>query len=83
MNTDDDGAGLHADGQVIYEVRQVADAHQSALLRRRLDTATAAEGGLREAIHAAVYDQDVSWQSIGDALGLARGNAYQRFRRRN
>lgn len=27
-------------------------------------------------------DLDVSWQSIGDALGMRRGAAYQRFRNR-
>ena len=27
-------------------------------------------------------DAGVSWQAIGDALGIARGNAYQRYRRR-
>lgn len=26
--------------------------------------------------------QGLSWQSIGDTIGIARGNAYQRYRRR-
>jgi hypothetical protein len=36
---------------------------------------------LREVVQAA-NDSGVSWQSIGEILGLRRGAAYQRFRRR-
>jgi hypothetical protein len=42
----------------------------------------AAECALQAAIDAAT-DDGVTWQTIGDALGIRRGNAYQRFRRRS
>lgn len=40
-----------------------------------------AQGDLAKAVLAA-NDLGVTWQMIGDTLGIARGNAYQRFRRR-
>ena len=39
-----------------------------------------AQRELRVAVHAA-RDLDVQWGPIGSALGIARGNAYQRYRR--
>jgi hypothetical protein len=41
----------------------------------------AAQHQLQIAVDAA-RDADVAWGEIGDALGLARGNAYQRYRHR-
>lgn len=40
-----------------------------------------AKSELAHAVGAA-RDLDISWQTIGDALGMRRGAAYQRFRRR-
>ncbi|TPG35772.1 hypothetical protein [Mycolicibacterium hodleri] len=40
-----------------------------------------AEGELQTAVDAA-RDLDVEWGRIGSALGIARGNAYQRYRRK-
>ena len=57
-----------------------AESDALAIIRR-----LAEESAPPEDIQAAVNDArdlDASWQSIGDALGIARGNAYQRFRRR-
>lgn len=39
-----------------------------------------AQRDLREVVQAA-NDSGVSWQSIGEILGIRRGAAYQRFRR--
>lgn len=41
----------------------------------------AAQRRLHDAVDAA-RDAGVEWMAIGDVLGLARGNAYQKFRRR-
>jgi hypothetical protein len=41
----------------------------------------AAHRSLRLAAEAA-RDAGVSWSRIGDALGIARGNAYKRYRRK-
>lgn len=43
--------------------------------------AARAEGRLRMAVQAA-RDAGVEWGDIGSVLGIARGNAYQRYRRR-
>lgn len=47
---------------------------------RSADVIAHAQHELRVAVHAA-RDLDVQWGSIGSALGIARGNAYQRYRR--
>ena len=41
----------------------------------------AAEEGLRDAVDAA-RSAGIPWGIIGDRLGMARGNAYQRYRKR-
>ena len=41
----------------------------------------AAQHNLRVAAEAA-RDAEVSWSRIGDALGISRGNAYKRYRRK-
>jgi hypothetical protein len=45
------------------------------------DDVASAQKDLQAAALAA-NDRGISWQSIGDALGIRRGAAYQRFRRR-
>lgn len=47
---------------------------------RRDGEALAAEQRDLHALVRAARDRGVSWQTIGDALGLRRGAAYQRFR---
>ncbi len=42
----------------------------------------AAKHELAHAVGGAARDLEVSWQTIGDALGMRRGAAYQRFRHR-
>lgn len=56
------------------------------------ELAAAKQEGLAHAIGQAQHDMQaavdvardlgVEWSQIGDALGIARGNAYQRFRRK-
>ncbi|WP_173008489.1 STAS domain-containing protein [Mycolicibacterium sp. P1-18] len=46
-----------------------------------VDEIVAAKADLALAVGAA-RDLAVSWQAVGDALGMRRGNAYQRFRQR-
>jgi hypothetical protein len=49
-------------------------------LMRLADAATSPDR-LQRAVDAA-RDDGVGWSEIGQALGMRRGNAYQRFRRR-
>jgi hypothetical protein len=53
-------------------------ARQHAKGRNEIDLA---QREVRAAAEAA-RDAGLSWTQIGDALGLARGNAYQKYRRR-
>lgn len=48
---------------------------------REVGAHAAAEDGLRDAVDAA-RSAGIPWGIIGDRLGMARGNAYQRYRRR-
>lgn len=64
-------------------------AEHDTALRRIADAAQQVAAGdtpvtqqrLREAIDAA-RDVGIGWTRIGDTLGIASGNAYQRYRRR-
>ena len=58
-------------------VRHLADAAQQV---QEADTPISREQ-LRSAVDAARY-AGVGWTKIGDTLGIASGNAYQRYRRR-
>ena len=58
-------------------VRQLADAAEQV---KHADTPVSKEQ-LRSAVDAA-RDVGVGWTRIGDTLGIASGNAYQRYRRR-
>jgi anti-sigma B factor antagonist len=65
-------------------IRRITDASElmTALGKARSGTdIDAARNELALAVGAA-RDLDVSWQTIGDALGMRRGAAYQRFRQR-
>jgi len=69
--------------RVVVALRRVVEAamavetatggHEAAALAR-------AKCHLRDSARSA-NDDGASWQEIGDALGMRRGNAYQRFRR--
>jgi len=78
------GATFHSsrDGIAIRRIVDAADAVASAKRSRMADEVASAQTELRAATLAA-NDRGVSWQSIGDALGIRRGAAYQRFRRRS
>lgn len=58
-------------------LRRLADADRQV---RETDTPASREQ-LRSAVDAA-RDAGVGWTKIGDTLGIASGNAYQRYRRR-
>lgn len=62
-------------------ITDAADAVESAKAVRDIAALRATEEHLRAAVQTA-RDSGVSWQSIGDSLGVARGAAYQRFRPR-
>jgi hypothetical protein len=49
--------------------------------RRSFAAVSAAQDDLSRVVLVAI-DLGVSWQSIGEVLGVNRGAAYQRFRRR-
>jgi hypothetical protein len=69
------GAGLDIpELQGLTDARDaLAHAQQPDMPAARLDVQTAAE---------AARDAGCAWSQIGDVLGIARGNAYQRYRRR-
>ena len=48
---------------------------------REVGAHATAEDGLRDAVDAA-RSAGIPWGIIGDRLGMARGNAYQRYRKR-
>jgi hypothetical protein len=69
-------------GAAIRSISLAADACAQAKGRRDVDSTAAAELQLLNLVQAAI-EGGMSWQSVGDILGLARGNAYQRYRRRH
>ena len=64
----------------IQRIIAAADAASSARQCRTEAAISVAEKELRCVVQAA-HDRGVSWQTIGDALGLRRGAAYERYRR--
>ncbi|MCW2513332.1 MAG: hypothetical protein JWR11_2374 [Mycobacterium sp.] len=66
---------------VINRILDAANDVEMAKRRQDVPGVDFAESDLRVAVLAAV-DSGISWQMVGDALGLRRGAAYQRFRRR-
>lgn len=65
----------------IPEIIRARTALERARRQQRRDAVTAAQHQLRAAVEAA-SDAGVTWMQIGDILGMARGNAYQQYRRR-
>lgn len=70
-------ADLHA--EAIEQIRLAAAALASARVAKDTAGVATATSGLERAVTRA-RDVNVSWQSIGDALEMRRGAAYQRFR---
>ena len=70
-HTDQQGCALRDFDQAFHRIRPVgeplANDEEKCVLQALVDSAR---------------DAGVTWSSIGDVLGLARGNAYQRYRRR-
>jgi transcriptional/translational regulatory protein YebC/TACO1 len=64
----------------IQRIADIVGPTTAAALRRR-DPNPAGNAALQAAVDDA-RDAGVSWQVIGDVLGIARGNAYRRHRRR-
>jgi hypothetical protein len=63
-------------------LQQIADvAGPAAAAKDRTLAPDPVGAALREAI-ALAHDAGVSWGAIGDVLGMRRGAAYQRYRRR-
>jgi hypothetical protein len=69
------------DAPDVERVMHAAAAVRLAKASRDAEAVAAAERELRVVVQTAC-DFGVSWQTIGDVLGMRRGNAYQRFRRR-
>lgn len=67
------------------ELRRLAEAN-AAVTAAKQRHATAAEiEAAKSALHAAAVaarDAGIGWGRIGDTLGIRRGNAYQRYRKR-
>jgi hypothetical protein len=64
--------------------KQAAAVELLAAANQRLESADTADSrrDLHEAVDAA-RDAGVGWTRIGDTLGIASGNAYQRYRKRS
>jgi hypothetical protein len=69
------------DEAAVRSISLAAKACSQAKGRQDVGSTAAAERRLLTVVQAAI-DGGMSWQSVGDILGLARGNAYQRYRRR-
>lgn len=66
----------------VQRIRDAAARVQTAKQARSADSIVVARCMLRDAVQEAT-DDGMSWQSVGEVLGLRRGNAYQRFRRQS
>lgn len=71
--------------RVVVSLRQVVDAAAAVDSAKRCHDAPGLAGAKTDLLDAArsAYDNGASWQTIADVLGIRRGNAYQRFRRRS
>ena len=69
--------------RVVVSLRQVVEAAEAVDSAKRCHDAPGLAGAKADLLDAArsAYDNGASWQTIADALGIRRGNAYQRFRR--
>lgn len=65
----------------LARLAEANDALGAAKRSRMAAEITAAQHRLRAAVDAA-REAGAEWMAIGDVLGIARGNAYQKFRRR-
>jgi DNA-directed RNA polymerase specialized sigma24 family protein len=68
------------EASAVRRIVEAAEAVASAKRGQAEHAIVKAQRDLREVVQAA-NDSGVSWQSIGEILGIRRGAAYQRFRR--
>jgi hypothetical protein len=74
-------AARHCEGNAIQEILAAVAMVATAELLPDGDQLVEANTYLRETIRSG-NDNGLSWQTIGDTLGIRRGNAYQRYRRK-
>jgi hypothetical protein len=72
---------MQIDAKAVRDIIEAASAVDLARQGPSHELFKQAQSHLRLVVQRANH-QGLSWQSIGDALGIARGNAYQRYRRR-
>lgn len=65
----------------LHDIAIAGAALDTAKRARSIEAVSQAEREMRATVDAA-RDLGVAWGRIGLALGVARGNAYQRFRRK-
>ncbi|BBZ25951.1 hypothetical protein MMAD_02460 [Mycolicibacterium madagascariense] len=71
---------MHTDSD-LHDLLEARTMLEHARRQRRRDAVSAAQRRLCAAA-AAASDAGVTWMQIGEVLGMARGNAYQQYRRR-
>ena len=67
------------------ELRRLAEANDAVTAAKQRHATAAEIEAAKSALHAAAVaarDAGVGWGRIGDTLGIRRGNAYQRYRKR-
>lgn len=70
------------DAAAIARIKYADNAIHTARANFDSDAALSAAHDELSRAALAAHDLGVSWQTIGEALGIARGTAYKRFRRR-
>lgn len=73
-----------ADASTIHALQRIKAAREQLVAAKRTRTPELIEHARRDVQVAvdAARELDVQWGPIGSALGIARGNAYQRYRKR-
>lgn len=69
----------------VPELRFLAEANAAVVAAKQRRASAAEIDAAKSALHAAAvaaHDAGIGWTFIGDTLGIRRGNAYQRYRKR-
>ena len=67
------------------ELRRLAEANDAVTAAKQRRAAAEEIAATKSALHAAAVaarDAGIGWTRIGETLGIRRGNAYQRYRKR-